>query len=70
MIDVLCQLQDKNTYLVLAGIDHVNKAYEKYADKKGVKDRVFFLDEETAIKAVYRPCAVCMPEKYKEWKED
>lgn len=29
----------------------------------------FFRDEETAIKAGYRPCAVCMPEKYKEWKE-
>ena len=33
-----------------------------------VKNRVFFKDEETAIKAGYRPCAVCMPEKYKKWK--
>lgn len=33
-----------------------------------VKCRVFFKDEETAIAAGYRPCAVCMPEKYKEWK--
>lgn len=33
-----------------------------------VKHRVFFKDEETAIKAGYRPCAKCMPEKYKEWK--
>ncbi len=32
------------------------------------KDRVFFLDEKTAIKAGYRPCAVCLPEKYKKWK--
>lgn len=40
------------------------------AIKRGgyVKHRVFFRDEETAIKAGYRPCAVCMPEKYKEWK--
>lgn len=34
-----------------------------------VKYRVFFKDEETAIKAGYRPCAICMPEKYKEWKK-
>lgn len=34
-----------------------------------VKHRVFFKDEETAVRAGYRPCAVCMPEKYREWKE-
>lgn len=33
-----------------------------------VKNRVFFKDEETAIKAGYRPCGVCMKEEYKEWK--
>ena len=33
-----------------------------------VSHRVFFKDEETAIKAGYRPCAKCMPEKYAEWK--
>ncbi len=33
-----------------------------------IKDRVFFADEETAIKAGYRPCGVCMKEKYKEYK--
>ncbi len=32
-------------------------------------NRVFFKDENTAIKAGYRPCAVCMPEEYKKWKE-
>ncbi len=31
--------------------------------------RVFFRDEETAIAAGYRPCAVCMPDEYKRWKE-
>ena len=38
--------------------------------KKGhyVLYRVFFKDEETAIAAGYRPCAICIPEKYKEWK--
>lgn len=33
-----------------------------------VQHRVFFKDEEAAIKAGYRPCAKCMPEKYAEWK--
>lgn len=31
--------------------------------------RVFFADEDTAIKAGFRPCAVCLPEEYKKWKE-
>jgi hypothetical protein len=33
-----------------------------------IKHRVFFLDEATAIGAGYRPCAVCLPEKYAAWK--
>ena len=32
------------------------------------QNRVFFLDEETAIEAGYRPCGICMPEEYKKWK--
>jgi hypothetical protein len=28
------------------------------------KDRVFFADEETAVAAGFRPCAVCLPEHY------
>lgn len=35
-----------------------------------VNHRVFFLDEETAVKAGYRPCAKCMPREYKVWKEN
>ncbi|HXJ49911.1 MAG TPA: Ada metal-binding domain-containing protein [Burkholderiales bacterium] len=31
--------------------------------------RVFFVDERTARAAGYRPCAVCMPERYRAWKE-
>ncbi|PXX59150.1 metal binding Ada-like protein [Nocardia tenerifensis] len=30
--------------------------------------RVFFADEATAVRAGYRPCAVCLPERYGEWK--
>jgi len=33
-----------------------------------VKHRVFFLDERTARAVGYRPCAICMPEKYQAWK--
>lgn len=33
-----------------------------------VKERVFFADEQTAVAAGYRPCSVCLREKYKEWK--
>ena len=32
-----------------------------------VSHRVFFKDEETAVRAGYRPCAKCMPEKYTQW---
>lgn len=35
-----------------------------------VKERVFFLDEETAIKAGYRPCGVCMKREYQKWKNN
>ncbi len=34
-----------------------------------VKNRVFFADEKTAQNAGYRPCAVCMPQAYKDWKK-
>ncbi|MCX5386551.1 Ada metal-binding domain-containing protein [Streptomyces sp. NBC_00083] len=33
-----------------------------------VRGRVFFADEATAVAAGYRPCAVCLPERYARWK--
>ncbi|MBV6749784.1 metal-binding protein [Pseudomonas chlororaphis] len=33
-----------------------------------VKHRVFFQNEATATAAGYRPCAVCLPDKYALWK--
>ena len=33
-----------------------------------VKNRVFFLDEATAVLAGYRPCATCCRDRYREWK--
>ena len=34
-----------------------------------VAQRVFFLNEEHARAAGYRPCAVCLPEAYAAWKQ-
>lgn len=34
-----------------------------------VRHRVFFADEPTAVAAGYRPCAVCLPERYRTWRE-
>ncbi|WP_312474749.1 metal-binding protein [Neobacillus sp.] len=34
-----------------------------------IKHRGFFADEQTAISAGFRPCGVCMPEKYAIWKK-
>ena len=33
------------------------------------QQRVFFADEATAIAAGYRPCAKCMPDEYRAWKQ-
>ena len=33
-----------------------------------VKHRVFFADEQTAIAAGYRPCGVCMRDRFEAWK--
>jgi hypothetical protein len=33
------------------------------------RSRVFFADEATAIAAGYRPCAVCLRDAYKKWRE-
>lgn len=33
-----------------------------------LRHRVFFADERTAVAAGYRPCAVCLPERYRRWK--
>jgi methylphosphotriester-DNA--protein-cysteine methyltransferase len=33
-----------------------------------VTQRVFFADEATALAAGYRPCARCLPDRYRAWK--
>ena len=34
-----------------------------------VGHRVFFADQVTATKAGFRPCAVCLPDEYRAWKD-
>lgn len=34
-----------------------------------IRHRVFFADEASAIAAGYRPCARCLPDEYRQWKE-
>lgn len=33
------------------------------------ENRVFFKDEKEAIAEGFRPCGHCLPQKYKQWKE-
>jgi len=33
-----------------------------------VAHRVFFADSATAVAAGYRPCSVCLPERYRAWR--
>jgi uncharacterized protein YeaO (DUF488 family) len=52
----------------LYGLLDCRAALQAIARGSYVKNRVFFLDETTAVRAGYRPCAVCLPEKHAEWK--
>jgi hypothetical protein len=63
--------------LILQGVIQLGgyrpgKIYGKLSCSSGkkmkVENRVFFRSEEEAISAGYRPCARCLPEKYKAWK--
>ena len=38
------------------------------AKGKYVTHRVFFAAEESAVAAGYRPCARCMPDRHRAWK--
>ncbi|WP_345952741.1 Ada metal-binding domain-containing protein [Mucilaginibacter sp. PAMB04168] len=49
-----------------------NKVYGTLSCASGklmkAENRVFFQNEQEALKAGYRPCGNCMPEKYRQWK--
>jgi methylphosphotriester-DNA--protein-cysteine methyltransferase len=63
--------QIRNKEIGLAG-NRKLRIYGKLNCKSGKKmkraNRVFFSNEEEAIKNFYRPCGHCMNEKYKVWK--
>ena len=47
-----------------------NEKCTRIIKKKIRKDLpIIFENEETAIAAGYRPCAICMPQEYKIWKK-
>ena len=50
------------------------KIYGTLRCKSGTRmhatNRVFFASEQEAIDAGYRPCARCMPARYRAWKEE
>ena len=54
----------------LYGVLNCRAALQHIAKGGYVKNRVFFLDEATAISAGYRPCAVCMSEEYGIWRRE
>ena len=45
-----------------------SRALQAIARGGYVAQRVFFASEQDAIAAGYRPCAVCLPRAYSEWK--
>jgi methylphosphotriester-DNA--protein-cysteine methyltransferase len=53
----------------LYGLLDCRAAAQAIARGRYTQHRVFFRDEATAVAAGYRPCAVCLPEKYAVWKE-
>jgi methylphosphotriester-DNA--protein-cysteine methyltransferase len=57
-----------NKKLKIYGSLNCRSALSTIAKGGYVSNRVFFIDKETAIKAGYRPCAVCLRYKYNEWK--
>lgn len=62
-----------NNEIQLGGNSNL-KIYGTLSCKSGkrlkVKNRVFFKNEEEAIRAGYRPCGHCMRTKYKLWKNE
>jgi hypothetical protein len=47
---------------------HCPSALRAIAGGGYTKHRVFFADEAAAIAAGYRPCAICLAERYRVWK--
>jgi methylphosphotriester-DNA--protein-cysteine methyltransferase len=40
-----------------------------FGKRMKIKNRVFFLSEDEALRFGFRPCGHCMKEEYRKWKE-
>jgi len=54
------------TYLVLAGIDHVNGKYQKYAEQLGISKHVLFMGWRKDKEVLYKASDVCVASSIRE----
>ena len=68
LLDVLKRVMkyNPNTYLILAGIDHYNGRYIKYAKKLGVLEHVRFLGWRDDKEALYAAADICTATSIRE----
>lgn len=57
---------DENVYLVLAGFDHSNGAFERYAEEIGVRDHVRFLGWREDVGNLYAMADICTAASIRE----
>ena len=57
---------EKNVYLVLAGFDHSNGAFEQYAEEIGVKDHVCFLGWREDVGSLLAMADICTATSIRE----
>lgn len=56
----------KDVYLVLAGIDHTNKKFERYANSIGVQDNIRFLGWRSDVNNLYAMSDICTASSIRE----
>lgn len=68
LMDVLKKVLEtyKNVYLVLAGFDHSNGEFERYAEKIGVKNHVKFLGWREDVGNLYAMSDICTAASVRE----
>ena len=68
LMDVLKKVLEtyKNVYLVLAGFDHSNGEFERYAEKIGVKNHVKFLGWREDVGNLYAMSDICTATSVRE----
>lgn len=58
--------KEKNTYLLLAGIDHTGGEFEEYAKKLGVYENIRFLGWRDDVANLYVTSDICTPTSIRE----